>query len=82
MGIYNLHPLKSIIRKKNVDLYRDDGLGVLRNLSCPETERLRKRITKIFKDCRLNTTTKINLKTVDILDVRFNLVNNKESILP
>ena len=45
-GIYNLNLLKSIIRKENVGLYRDDGLSVLRN----ETERLRKRIIKIFKD--------------------------------
>ena len=49
-GIYNLHLLKSIIRKENVGLYRDAGLGVLRNLSGPETERLRKQIIKIFKD--------------------------------
>ena len=42
-GIYNL-------KKKNVDLYSDDGLGVLQNLSGPETERLRKQIAKIFKN--------------------------------
>ena len=41
-GIYNLNLLKSIIRKENVGFYRDAGLGVLRNLSGPETERLRK----------------------------------------
>ena len=39
VGISNLHLLKSIIRKENVGLYRDDGLGVLRILSDPETER-------------------------------------------
>ena len=76
VGIYNLNLLKSIIRKKNVGLYRDDGLGVLRNLSGPESELLRKRITKIFKDCGLNITIKMNLKTVDFLDARFNFVNN------
>ena len=43
VGIYNLHQLKSVMRKENVGLYRDDGLGILRNLSGPEVERIRKR---------------------------------------
>ena len=74
VGIYNLCQLKNVIRKENAGLYRDDGLGVLRNLSGPEIERVRKRIIKIFKDCGLNITIKINLKTVEFLDVRFDLV--------
>ena len=74
--IYNLHQLKNVIRKENASLYRDDGLGILRNLSGPEVERIRKKIIKIFKDCGLNITIKTNLETVDFLDVRFDLVNN------
>ena len=61
--IYNLHLLKIKLRKENVGLYRDDGLGVLRNLSDPETERLRKGIIKISKDCGLSIAIKMNLKT-------------------
>ena len=76
VGIYNLHQLKNVIRKENAGLYRDDGLGILQNLSDPELERIRKRIIKIFKYCGLNITIKMNLKTVDFLDVRFDLVNN------
>ena len=74
--ICNLYQLKNVIRKGNAGLYRDDGLGMLRNLSGPEVERIRKRIIKIFKDCGLNITIKMNLKTVDFLDVRFDLVNS------
>ena len=74
--IYNLHLLNSIIRIENVGLNRDDGLGVLQNLSGPDTERLRKLITKIFKDCGLTISIKKSLKTVDFHDVRFALVNN------
>ena len=37
---------------------------------------MRKRVIKIFKDCGLNITIKMNLKTVDFLDVRFDLINN------
>ena len=33
-------------------------------------------MVKILKDCGLNITIKMNLKTVDFLDVRFDLVNN------
>ena len=75
VGIYKLYQLKNAIRKENVGLYRDDGLGILRNLSGPEIERIRKRIIKIFKDSGLNITIKMNLKTVDFLDVRFDLLN-------
>ena len=74
--IYILYQLKNVIRKENAGLYRDDGLGILRNLSGREVESLRKRIIKIFKDCGLKITTKINLKTVDFLDVCFEFVNN------
>ena len=76
VGIYNLHQLKNVIRKENAGLSRDDGLGILRNLSGPEVERLRKRIMKIFKDCQLNIKIKTKLKTVDFLDARFDLINN------
>ena len=74
--IYNLHQLKNVMRKENAGLYRDNGLGILRNLSGPEVERLRKRIIKIFKDCKLNIKIKTKLKTVDFLDARFDLINN------
>ena len=60
----------------SVGLYRDDGLGVLRDFSGSETERLRKNIVKIFKDCGLHITSKTNLKIVDYLDVTFDLQNN------
>ena len=76
VGIFNLHQLKSVMRKENAGLYQDDGLGILQNLSGPEDERMKKRIIKVFKDCGLNITIKMNLKTVDFLDVRFNLIKN------
>ena len=43
VGICNLHQLKNVMRKENAGLYRDDGLGIFRNLSGPEVERIRKR---------------------------------------
>ena len=76
VGIYSLNLLKTIIRKENVGLYGDDGLGIIRNSSGPEIDRMRKQIIKVFKECGLNIVIKMNLKTVDFLDVRFNLTNN------
>ena len=65
------------MRKENVGLYCDDGLGILQNSSGPEIERKRKQIIQVFKSCRVNITVKTNLKTVDFLDVRLDLINNK-----
>ena len=71
-----LSKLVHLFQDDSVGLYRDDGLGVLRNLLGPETERLRKNVVKIFKDCGLRITSKTNLKIVDYLDVTFDLQNN------
>ena len=49
VGVYILHLLRTVMRKDNVGLYRDDGLGILRNSSGPEIERKRKQIIQIFK---------------------------------
>ena len=67
VGVYILHLLRTVMRKDNVGLYRDDGLGILRNSSGPEIERKRKQIIQILKSCGLKITVKINLKTVDFL---------------
>ena len=63
-------------RNENVGLYRDDELDILRNSSGSEIERKRKQIIQIFKSCGLNIAVKTNLKTVDFLCVRLDLMNN------
>ena len=72
-GSYLLYQLTNIIDKNSVGLYRDDGLGVLKNLSGPETERKKKAIVKLFKDCGLRITIQANLRIVNFLDVELNL---------
>ena len=64
------------MRKENVGLYHDHGLGILQNSSGPEIECKRKQIIQIFKSCGLNITVKTNLKTLGFLDVRLDLTNN------
>ena len=60
------------MNKKDFGLYRDDGLGILRNTG-PEADQKRKNIIKIFKICGLPITCEVNKKIVDFLDARFNL---------
>ena len=76
VGVFILHLLKSLMRKENVGLYRDNGQGILRNSPVHEIERKRKQIIQIFKTCGLNITVETNLKTVYFLDVRLDLIDN------
>ena len=47
IGIYILMKLQSALRKDNAGLYRDDGLGVTKELPDPEKEKKRKQIIVI-----------------------------------
>ena len=80
VGLYIQHKLSTIINKNDFGLYRDDGLGILHNTPKSEAERIRKKVINIFKECDLSITSKVNLKFVDFLDVRFNL--EKETYEP
>ena len=48
VGLLMLSKLVHLFQGNSVGLYRDNGLGVLRDLSVPETERLRKNVVKIL----------------------------------
>jgi hypothetical protein len=76
VGAYILNLLGIHIDNAKIGLYRDDGLGYFDNLSNPAIERKKKSIVKIFKDCGLSITIQCNLKSVDFLDVTFDLPNN------
>lgn len=76
MGNFLLHKLSPLIDTNDIGLYRDDGLGVLRNLSGPQSERRRKDIIKVFKELSLSIIIKCRLKKVNFLDVTFDIENN------
>ena len=63
------------MKKKNICLYRDGGLGIFLKIPKSEIERKKKQIVKVFKDCGLSITIKYNFKSLDLLDVTFDLVN-------
>ena len=73
VGTYLLNQLKVVVAKENMELYRDDGLGIFKNRSGPEVERKKKELVKIFKNNGLSITA-------DFLDITFDLV--KESYQP
>ena len=72
-GIFLLNQLSSVVDIKDIGLYRDDGLGVLRGHSGPQTERIRKKIYSVFKDNGLSITLKAGLKRVIFLDITLDL---------
>ena len=54
-------------------LYRDDGCGCHRRISGPTLEKHKKGIVKLFKENGLDITIETGLKSIDFLDVTFNL---------
>lgn len=63
----------AMIKKEDIGLYRDGGLGVFCHLSGLRVDGKRKQITELFKKFELSNTVEINIKTVDFQDVFFNL---------
>ena len=75
VGIFILCFLEKLINKKDCGLYRDDGLLILRNLNGQQIDRMCKIIIKILKDISFTIDVEMNVKTVDFLDITFNLNN-------
>ena len=73
VGTYLLSLISQTYEKKDIGLYRDDGLAVFKNRSGPQNERIKKKIQQIFKDKGLEAVIQCNRKIVDYLDITFNL---------
>ena len=76
VGNYLLYELSKLHEKKDIGLYRDDGLAVFKNKSEPESQKIKKSIQAIFWENELKITIQCNLKNVDYLDVTFNLTDS------
>ena len=77
VGAFLLNKLVPHIEKSSIGLYRDDGLGVLRNSTGPRANRLCKTIVSVFKRYGLSVTIDVNLKAVNFLDASFDLTTGK-----
>ena len=73
VGMYIQNKLCKLMNKKDFGLYRDDGLGILRNTSRPEADWKCKSIIKIFKESGLSITCEVNKKIVHFLAFWLNL---------
>ena len=76
VGALVLSILAISIPKRNSGLYRDDGLILMRNEKGRKTDRIKKEVTKIFKEIGFKIEIKTDLKVVDFLDITFNLSND------
>ena len=73
IGTYLLYQLGLKYEKKDIGLYRDDGLAVFKNISGPQAEKIKKSFQSIFKQNGLDIVIQCNLKIVDYLDITLNL---------
>ena len=76
VGLLILNEVTKITNKHDTGIYRDDGLIVLRDKNGRQTDKIRQAISKTFNDIGFQIEIETNLKTVDFLDVSFNLPNN------
>ena len=73
VGCFLLHSITSTYNKKDIGLYRDDGLALFKNISGPQSERIKKDFQKLFKNHGLDIIIQTNMKVVNFLDVTLNL---------
>ena len=76
IDIYLLSQLCTIISKNDFRLYRDRGLMMQKYINGQETDQLRKKIMKTFKETGFKIDIETNLKVVNFLDMTFNLMND------
>ena len=73
-GLYILSFLGKVRGIQNIGFYRDDGLAYLRKISRPASDKIWKDMIRTFREnSGLKITIMTNLKTVNFLDVTFNL---------
>ena len=71
VGNFFLYQLSKNNNKRDIGLYRNDGLAIFKNVSGSKAEKIKKDIQKLFKGNQLNITIQCNLKIVNCLDVTF-----------
>ena len=77
IGLYLLTGLKQKFENLDMGLYRDDGLGIYKNLPGPEAERTKKKIIQHFNANGLQITIDFNMTRVNFLDATFDINNGK-----
>ena len=73
VGLFLLYSIVEKLNKNNIGLYRDDGLASFKNNNGHQNDKIRKELIKIFQTHGLKLEIKCNLKSVDYLDITFDL---------
>ena len=73
IGLYLLDLLTKEFGKQDVGLFRDDDLSCFENISGRDSEKIKKKIFKIFKSNWLSITVECNFIVAEFFDVIFDL---------
>ena len=76
VGLYLLNEIKREIPTLNFGLYRDDGLGIHKKQAKTHTERIKKKLHKLFNENGLKIIVETNAQQVNFLDTTLNLSSN------
>ena len=77
MGLYLLDILTKEFGHDKIGLYRDYRLGCSQSLSVPESEKVKKKLWKSFRQSELSINVEWNLQISDFFDVIFDLRTDK-----
>ena len=77
VGIFILNHLGKTFGKKNIGLYSEDGLAIIKNISARLAEKTRIELRKVFEQFCPKITEKANLHEVNFLNVIFDLATGK-----
>ena len=72
---YIYYQLCTTISTNDCDLYREDGLMIQEYINDQQLDQLHKKIINFFKEIDLKIEIKTDLKIVDFLGMKFNLIN-------
>ena len=73
VGLFLLYSTGEKLNKNNIGLYRDDGLTCFKNNNGHQNDKIKKELIKIFQTHGLKLKIKCKLKSVDYLDITFDL---------
>ena len=73
VGLFLLYRIGEKLNKDNIVSYRDDGLACFKNNDGQQNNKIRKELIKIFQTPGLELEIKCTLKTIDYLDITFDL---------
>ena len=73
VGLFLLYSIEKMLNKDNVGLYRSDGQACFKSNNGHQNDKIRKELIKIFQTHGLKLEVECNLKSVDYLDIRFDL---------